>query len=258
MSQRTPLSEEEYAAFAAAHAPSAAPPPEHSAVAAYRRQRAAALRQRRRRRMLALAAAVCVCLAGIGIAVWRSGAGDPPGPGGEESSLHPLIETPSWVQKAYLDIDGEARSGRKLDKVQGIAIHYVGNPGTTAMQNRNYFNQPGVEVSSHFIVGLEGEIVQCLPLDERSVATNQRNGDTISVEVCHPDETGQYNPTTYAAVVKLAAWLCQQYDLTADSLLRHYDVSGKLCPLYYVEHEDAWLQLKADVADALAALKTAA
>ena len=30
-------------------------------------------------------------------------------------------------------------------------------------------------------------------------------------------------------------------------VIRHYDVTGKLCPLYYVEHEDAWAQFKADV-----------
>ena len=31
------------------------------------------------------------------------------------------------------------------------------------------------------------------------------------------------------------------------SVIRHYDVTEKLCPLYYVEHEDAWIQMKADI-----------
>ena len=131
--------------------------------------------------------------------------------------------------------------------MKDIAIHYVGNPDTTAKANRNYFNTPGVEVSSHFIVGLEGEIVQCVPLDEKSAATNQRNIDTISIEVCHPDETGRFNDKTYASLVKLCAWLCQQLDLDETHLIRHYDVTGKSCPLYYVVHEDAWAQLKKDV-----------
>ena len=30
-------------------------------------------------------------------------------------------------------------------------------------------------------------------------------------------------------------------------MIRHYDVTGKICPKYFVEHEDAWEQFKADV-----------
>ena len=33
----------------------------------------------------------------------------------------------------------------------------------------------------------------------------------------------------------------------SDDVIRHYDVTEKLCPLYYVEHEDAWIQMKADI-----------
>ena len=41
--------------------------------------------------------------------------------------------------------------------------------------------------------------------------------------------------------------MTQEYHLSADDILRHYDCGGKKCPLYYVEHEDAWEQLLADV-----------
>lgn len=167
------------------------------------------------------------------------------------------ITCPDWIDQQLLDIDGQSRDGSALTQVNDIAIHYVGNPGTTAIANRNYFNKPEVDVSSHFIVGLDGEIVQCIPLNERAVATNNRNGDTIAIEVCHPDETGEFSETTYAALIKLTAWLCEQLHLDGAHLIRHYDVTGKLCPLYYVEHEDAWTQLKADV-DARIAVDTAA
>ena len=48
-------------------------------------------------------------------------------------------------------------------------------------------------------------------------------------------------------MIKLTAWLCAKFGLTSENVIRHYDVTGKLCPLYYVEHEDAWTQLKKDV-----------
>ncbi len=157
-------------------------------------------------------------------------------------------EVPEWVDVQLIDLDGEARRGVPLEDITAIAVHYVGNPGSTAQGNRDYFNNEGTTVSSHFVIGLEGEVIQCVPLWEKSSATNERNRDTISIECCHPDEGGQFNEKTYASLVKLCAWLCDLNDLTEKDIIRHYDVTGKLCPKYYVEHEDAWRQFLSDVA----------
>ena len=147
-----------------------------------------------------------------------------------------------------LAADSGGRPGTRLGRVNDIAIHYVGNPGTTAQQNHDFFDQPETQVSAHFLVGLEGEVIQCLPLHEVSYATNDRNGDTISIEVCHPDAGGQFTRETYDALVKLTAWLCDHCGIGRDRVIRHYDVTGKLCPLYFVEHPEAWDQFRADVA----------
>jgi N-acetylmuramoyl-L-alanine amidase len=105
-------------------------------------------------------------------------------------------------------------------------------------------------------VGLEGEVIQCIPLTEISYASNDRNSDTISIEVCHPDETGEFSPVTYDRVVELTAWLCETFRLNpATDVIRHYDVTGKDCPKYYVENPAAWAQFLADVADAQARLQ---
>ena len=217
-----------------------------------RRQRNQEIHRRRRRRLmlLAVAAGGVLTLAGLffGLrALWDS-APEPSPPNGGVDISH--IVYPQWIDQEFIE-NPEARTGEPLPAVRDLAIHYVGNPGSSAKGNRNYFNSEGVEVCSHFIVGLDGEVLQCLPPNERSVATNQRNGDTISIEVCHPDETGRFSDVTYDSLIRLAAWLCEQFDLTEENLIRHYDVSGKLCPLYYVQHEDAWLQLKRDVGEAL-------
>lgn len=157
---------------------------------------------------------------------------------------------PAFVEEALLPV-GNARSGQRLADIQGVVIHYVGNPGTTARNNRNYFAQETTQVSAHFVVGLEGEVVQCVPLWERSAASNQRNRDTISIEVCHPDEDGAFLPETYEALVELTAWLCRTAHLKPAAVIRHYDVTGKLCPLYYVRHPEAWEDFLADVSRAL-------
>ena len=214
-------------------------------------------RRRRRRRLNPRFVALCLVLvlALGGGAVWlrRASRGLP----GEE------IETPGYVQKDYLTVNEWSRPGTELEEINGVVIHYVGNPGTTAHANRNYFEslssgQEGTYASSHFIVGLEGEVIQCVPLTEVAYASNTRNGDTVSIEVCHPDETGEFSPVTYDRAVELTAWLCVQFKLDPETgVIRHYDVTGKECPRYYVEHPEAWDAFRADVSAAIKELETA-
>ena len=148
-----------------------------------------------------------------------------------------------------------SRPQTALSQVNGIVVHYTANPGTTAEQNRSYFESLAetgeTYASSHFVVGIDGEIVQCIPCNEVAYASNIRNFDTVSIECCHPDETGKFTDATYKSLVKLTAWLCEKYDLTEDDVIRHYDVTGKICPKYFVDHENAWNQFKENVGDAL-------
>lgn len=173
------------------------------------------------------------------------------------------VEVPDYVRKDYLTVNEWSRPGTELEKIRGVVIHYVGNPDTTAQANRNYFESlssgaEGVYASSHFVVGLEGETIQCIPLTEIAYASNGRNGDTVSIEVCHPDETGEFSPVTYDRVVELTAWLCREFRLDPETeVIRHYDVTGKICPKYYVENPEAWDTFRADVAAEMEAQKAA-
>lgn len=172
------------------------------------------------------------------------------------------VALPGYVTEALLTPNGWSRPETPLEEIKGVVIHYVGNPGTSAEANRNYFEslQNGTEdiyASAHFIVGLEGEVLQCIPLTEWAYASNTRNEDTISIEVCHPDETGAFSAATYDRVVELTAWLCHTFDLKSADVIRHYDVSGKDCPKYYVEYPEEWQNLLTDVDEAMAALTAA-
>ena len=154
------------------------------------------------------------------------------------------IKTPSWIDTQMIDIDGISRNGKKMSKVKDIVVHYVGNPGSTAQQNRDFYESSQSNVSSHFVVGLKGEIIQCIPLNEMSAASNWRNNDTISIEVCHSDDSGKFNKKTKKSLVKLIAWLENQCNLTEKHVIRHYDITGKECPRYYVRNPKQWNKLK--------------
>ena len=176
-------------------------------------------------------------------------AGNAGGNGGQEQWQ---AEGAPYIDVELLTPNSYSRPQISMEQVKYIAIHYTANPGSTAMSNRNYFENLATtqenKVSSHFVIGLDGEVVQCIPTSEISYATNSRNVDTISIECCHPDETGQFNTATYDSAVKLTAWLCTRFGLTSDQVIRHYDVTGKDCPKYYVENPDAWIQMKSDIA----------
>lgn len=146
-----------------------------------------------------------------------------------------------------------------LDQVNAVVVHYTANPGTDAVENRNYFNNlPNINknreeksyVSSHFVIGLDGDIVQCVPLSEMAYASNDRNSDTVSIECCHRKKSGIFEDETYDALMELLAYLCIRYDLDPDKdIIRHYDITGKLCPKYYVDNPESWEQLKRDARD---------
>lgn len=158
---------------------------------------------------------------------------------------------PPEIIEDYLDINGYSRPGTALNEVDSVFVHYTANPGTSAQQNRSYFANLAQtherSASAHFIIGYEGELIQCIPLDEQAYAVASRNGDSVSIECCYLAEDGSFTPETYETLLHTLAWLLEEYNLSTDDILRHYDCGGKKCPLYYVEHEDAWEQLLSDV-----------
>ena len=174
-----------------------------------------------------------------------------------ESGIDPELDA---IVRKRLDIqlitpNEYSRPGDALTEVNNIVVHYLANPGTTAQENRDYFDSlaySGEEyASTHFIIGLEGEIIQLIPLDEISYCSNDRNYDTVAIECCHPDESGVYTEETYDSLVLLTAWLCEMFDLDYSDIIRHYDVTGKICPLAFVTSPDYYYSFKADVANTM-------
>ncbi|MBQ8613737.1 MAG: N-acetylmuramoyl-L-alanine amidase, partial [Ruminiclostridium sp.] len=127
------------------------------------------------------------------------------------------------ITQAFLTPNKYSRPGIKLKEIKKIAIHYVGNPGSSAMANRNYFENlkdtKATYVSAHFVIGLRGEIIQCIPTNEYSYCTNEANSYSISIECCHPDSTGKFNSFTENSLVELCVKLCKDFNLSADDII---------------------------------------
>ena len=203
-------------------------------------------RQQRRRRRFPLLPFLVLLVAVLAVVKWI----DPFAPRSDPKQQE-TPQTPDWVTVELLPVNPYSRPGTPLEQVNGIVVHYVGNPGTTAAQNHSYFENLAetgeTYASSHFLVGLEGEIIQNVPLDEIAYCSNQRNEDTISIECCHPDDSGEFNAATYDSLVRLTRWLMEAYDLDTDQVIRHYDVTGKICPKSFVDNPEEWEQFLRDL-----------
>lgn len=161
------------------------------------------------------------------------------------------------IEERLLTINEYSRSGEKQNKIEKIVVHWVGNANSSAIANRNYFENlkdtHKTYASSHYVIGLNGEIIRCIPEDEVAFHSGSysMNRKSVGIETCHPDWEGKFNENTYNSVIELCADICKRYNLGIDAIIRHYDVTGKSCPKYYVENEVEWIKLKNDVANKL-------
>lgn len=216
----------------------------------YRRQQIEKRRRRIRRLKIRLGIVAVLCILFLVGAMKMLGIGFFRTEYVERSQAQMKLEQPE-LDVQLLTQNPYSRPGTATEKINNIVIHYTGNPGTSALQNRSYFESlkdtKERKASSHFVVGLEGEIVQCIPTWEVAYASNNRNSDTVSIETCHLKEDGRYTKGTYNSLVQLTAWLCDKFELTEEDVIRHYDVTGKICPKYFVDDEQAWQEFKEDV-----------
>lgn len=135
--------------------------------------------------------------------------------------------------------------GPRSGPIRYIVVHYTAGNGDTARDNGLYFSGGGRGASAHWFVD-EQEAVLSVP--EEAVAWHCgaavyrhplcRNGNSIGVELCSRiDSQGTYYiaPRTLENGAALIRELMQRYDVPAERVLRHYDVTGKLCPAPLVE-----------------------
>ena len=143
--------------------------------------------------------------------------------------------------------------GRK-QPVQYIVVHYTANNGDTAQGNGNYFAQANRNASAHYFVD-ENTIVQSV-LDNDTAwhcgaksyrHEKCRNDNSIGVEMCsEKDSNGQYyiNEQTQNTAIVLVKTLMEKYNIPLENVLRHYDVTGKMCPEPFVRNQVQWLDFK--------------
>jgi N-acetylmuramoyl-L-alanine amidase CwlA len=163
-----------------------------------------------------------------------------------------------------------SRPQKELDTVKGLVIHWVGNPGTSAEANWMYFeNRKNGNTgygSAHYIIGLKGEVIHCIPDSEMAYHVGAKyyteyalekfgaypNNCTIGIETCHLDDDGNYSTATLLALHDLCVSLCKTWHLRPmGDITTHHAITHKVCPKFFVDHPRALTWLKCVVFDDL-------
>ena len=145
------------------------------------------------------------------------------------------------------------RAGR-TQPVRYIVLHYTANNGDTARNNCDYYHRVGgLQASAHYFCDEYGVMQSVREGDtawhcgaeagRRYWHPECRNGNSIGIEMCSRKRAdGSYYilPETVANAATLAREIMQRYGIDTDHVLRHYDVTGKRCPMPWVDDPAQW------------------
>lgn len=173
------------------------------------------------------------------------------------------------INREILPINEFTRPGRKLVEVRGVVIHWTGNPSADAKAHVRYFNQLSKQkadddvvdryASAHYFIGTRGNIEQLIPEDEVAYHAGGKeyiqealdhfnctwpNAFLIGLELCHNDWSGEFTDETIDAAQRLTRRILDEHNLDVKDVVRHFDITGKLCPKWYVENEVAWSEFR--------------
>jgi len=147
-------------------------------------------------------------------------------------------------------------SSRSLDKIRGLVIHYTANDGDTDEGNAHYFQGKGRDASAHYFVD-DDSVTQSVPDNyiawhcgaKKYYHPYLRNSNTLSIEMCDTMRDGVHNLTsaTKQNVIELARELVAKYHISKENVVRHYDITHKRCPAYYVDDTKAWELFKEEI-----------
>lgn len=132
-----------------------------------------------------------------------------------------------------------------------ICVHYTGQAGAGADRLALYYKNVASGMfpdksnnwtSTQYIVGLNGKVIRIVPDNEVAYAASGKNDGTLHIEVCYSKAYGEFETVSISALRELVQYLMKKYNIPAGNVLRHYDLTGKYCPWYYVD-ENRWAVL---------------
>lgn len=145
---------------------------------------------------------------------------------------------------------------RGVNKVnKNLVVHYTGNSTDTAYANTNYFKSINRNASAHYFVD-DNNIYQCV--EDKDVSWHCgdalkkgsggsfygkcTNYNSIGIEMCCTNS--DVSEKTVSNTIELVKYLMNKYGIPASNVIRHYDVTNKICPAPMVNNPNRWSDFK--------------
>lgn len=141
---------------------------------------------------------------------------------------------------------------RSTKNIKYIVIHYTGNDGDTDTNNGNYFKNNVVKASAHYFVDSDSitqtvkDNVVAWAVGGSKYSTAAKTGggslygvctnsNSLSIELCDDVKDGTIYPSeaTIKNALELTRHLMEKYQIPKANVIRHFDVTGKVCPAYW-------------------------
>lgn len=143
--------------------------------------------------------------------------------------------------------------------IKYIVIHYTANDGDTDEGNGAYFANNDVDASANWFVDEDSATHSVLEANTawqcggalqgsggHTYYQKCINANSIGIEMCSDIKNGVYIITekTIENTVELTRYLMEKYSVPIANVIRHYDVTGKICPKPFVDDETKWTIFK--------------
>lgn len=153
-------------------------------------------------------------------------------------------------------------SKRSTSVIKFLVYHYTANDGDTDEANAKYFHNNVVKASAHRFVDDDSVTIS---VPDNYVAYHCGGGlqgskghtfynictntNSIGIEMCDTIRNGKYEVSakTRANAIALGKEIVKKYGIKKENVIRHYDVTGKNCPAYFVKDEEAWKKFRDEI-----------
>ena len=139
-----------------------------------------------------------------------------------------------------------------------IVIHYVGAI-STAYNNSVYFKNVNRSASANYFVD-DNEIYRVVKDSDRAWHCGDKlkqgnggsyygkciNSNSIGIEMCCYNNNGKIDVSekVISNTIELVKELMAKYNIPIENVIRHYDITNKICPKPFVESTSRWLDFK--------------
>lgn len=156
------------------------------------------------------------------------------------------------IKQNLTTVNYNSMSG-KINKY--IVVHYTGNTTDTAYNNTRYFKSVNRNASAHYFVD-DNNIYQCVLDKDKAWHCGDKikignggayygictNSNSIGIEMCCTNS--DVSQTTVDNTIELVKYLMVKYNIPASNVIRHYDVTNKMCPAPMVNNPTRWTSFK--------------